>query len=85
MNDFRCESSVMLNLPHLLLLQLTKKLGYHHIDTFIWKYSTFPMNDDKKNSLIQSFKYIFHLTKKLNYYKNEVGRNIRMDVIPIKS
>lgn len=82
MNDFRKESGVMSNIPHILLTQLTKKIGFHHVDTIIWKYSTPPPNGNKDKYLVQSFKYIFHLTKRMDYYTNEVGRNIRMDVLP---
>ena len=81
MNDYRNDSGIMSNIPHLLLFRLID-LGFHHIDTILWEYST-PLTIGVNNkNLIPSYKYIFHLTKELNYYINEVGRNIRKTFIP---
>jgi len=78
-NDVRKESGEMNNIPELLMSRLLK-LGFYHIDTIIWEYSTPPTISGKY--LVPSFKYIYHLTKSLNYYKNEVGINIRKNVLP---
>lgn len=79
MDDIRSESGVMTNIPYEVLFGLIG-FGYNHIDTIIWEYPTPPMINGK--NLIQSYKYIFHLTKSLTYYKNEVGRNFSRNVIP---
>jgi hypothetical protein len=78
-NDERKESGEMYNIPIILMSRLLP-LGFYHIDTIIWEYSTPPTISGK--NLVPSFKYIFHLTKSLNYYKNEVGINLRKNVLP---
>jgi len=78
MEDTHCDG-VMNNIPFKVLTKLIRK-GYKHIDTIIWEYTPSPTIDIKR--LTHSFRYIFHLTKGLDYHQNTNCRNIRRNVIP---
>jgi len=79
-SDSHLENGEMSHIPHRLISKLTN-FGYHHIDTIIWEYTNTDVNDVKRRQLIPSYKYIFHLTKNLEYFINPF-RSFRKDVLP---